>query len=367
MDSRARVFQALAHREPDRVPIDYWGASEVTARLLKRLNLASKEELLQRFNVDFRYIDGPVYVGPPPAVHADGSKEDHFGVPRRLVSYGKGDHAGTYTEVAAFPLEAAVSVDEIEQYPKWPRVEWFDYEPVREQARRARETGKAVVFMGDRLNRCAQLKPAMYLRGVDQILVDLYANEDIARAVFRRIAEFYCEYMRRTLEAAEGNIDIVFTGDDFGTQQNTFMSEETWRSMLRDGFKRFIDIGHEFGCVVAHHTCGSIVNLIPDFIACGLDILNPLQPEARGMDFARLKAEFGRDIAFHGGISIQQTLPYGTAGDIRNEVKDRIAKLAKDGGYILCTAHNIQTDTPIENIEALFQAYSEFGAYASPG
>ena len=214
MDSRTRVFLTLAHKEPDRVPVDFWAASEVISRLLTRYGYATKEELLQRFGVDFRYIDGPVYVGPDPVVTGDGLKEDHFGVPRRRVSYGEGAQSGA-TARAFSPLASAASIDEIEHYPKWPRADWFDYAPVREQARKAKETGKVVVFMGDRLNRCAQLKPAMYLRGMEQILMDLYVNRDIACAIFRHIADFYRDYLQRTLEAAEGNIDIVFTGDDF--------------------------------------------------------------------------------------------------------------------------------------------------------
>ncbi len=363
MDSRERVALALNHEEPDRVPIDYWGTSEITAMLLARYGYASKEELLRRFGVDFRYVEGPTYIGPEPVVRADGAKEDHFGVPRRPVTYGEGQQSGTYSEVTEYPLEKMTSVDEILRYPKWPRAEWFDYEPVREQARRAREQEKVVVFMGDRLNRCAQLKPAMYVRGVEQILLDLLMGEDIARAVFGRIADFYCDYLRRTLEAADGNIDIVFTGDDFGTQDNTFMPDETWRRLLKEGFTRFIDIGHEFGCKVAHHTCGCIVSLIPDFIECGLDILNPIQPDTRGMDYSQIKAAFGRDISFHGAISIQKTLPHGSPEDVRNEVKDRVERLAAGGGLILSTAHNIQVDTPVANVEALFEAYREFGAY----
>ena len=81
------------------------------------------------------------------------------------------------------------------------------------------------------------------------------------------------------------------------------------------------------------------------------------------MDFDRLKAEYGRDIVFHGGMSIQQTLPYGNTEEIHREVRDRIERLAGNGGYILCTAHNIQADTPLENVEALFKAYSELGSY----
>ncbi len=363
MDSRTRVGTSLSHQEPDRVPIDCWVSSEVAARLLNRHGFSLKEELLRYYEVDFRYIDGPVYIGPELGMTEDGTKEDHFGVPRQRVSYGAGEQTGTYSEVAFSPLQTASSVAEIERYTKWPLAEWFDYQPVCEQAQQAREEGKVVVFMGDRLNRCAQLKPAMYLRGMEQIFMDLYLNEDMAHAIFQHIADFYCEYLRRTLEAGRGNIDILFTGDDFGTQQNTFMPVDTWRKMLKEGFMRFIDIGHEYGCKVAHHSCGSIVNLIPDFIECGLDILNPLQPEAHGMDFQKLKKEFGRDLVFHGGISIQNTLPYGTVEDVRNEVKACIEKLAGGGGYFLCTAHNIQADTPIENIEALFKAYFEYGAY----
>ena len=363
MDSRQRVSLALAHAEPDRVPIDYWATSEVNAGLLKHYGFASQEQLLRHFDVDFRYIEGPKYIGPELTTRPDSSKEDHFGVPRRPVTYGDGSGAGTYSEVTEYPLEKASSVDEVESYPKWPRADWFDYECVRRQARQARQTGKVVVFMGDRLNRCAQLKPAMYVRGVEQILMDTAINPQIAKAVFHRIADFYAEYARRTLEAAEGNIDIFFTGDDFGTQDNTFMYADMWRRLLRDGFKQFIDIGHQFGCKVAHHTCGCVLSLIPDFIKCGLDILNPLQPDVAGMDYQKIKEKFGDGICFHGAISIQKTMPYGTPEDIRSEVRDRVEKLAPRGGYIFCTAHNIQVDTPIGNIEALFEACREYGKY----
>lgn len=363
MDSRERVALTLAHQEADRVPIDYWATSEVNAGLLKHFGFSTLEQLLRHFDVDFRYIEGPRYIGPELALRPDGAKEDHFGVPRRAVSYGQGAKGGTYSEVAAYPLESATTVEEIENYPKWPRPEWFDYECVREQARQARATGKVVVFMGDRLNRCAQLKPAMYVRGVEQILVDMMINQDIARAIFGRIAGFYTEYARRTLEAAEGNIDLFFTGDDFGTQDNLFMPVALWRNLLKAGFKNFIDLGHRHGCKVAHHTCGCVAPLVEELIDCKLDILNPLQPDTAKMDYAAIKKKFGGRIGFHGAISIQKTMPYGTPDDIRNEVKDRAKHLAPGGGFIFCTAHNIQADTAIENVIALFDAYKKFGRY----
>lgn len=363
MDSRQRIALALDHKEPDRVPIDYWATSTVTARLLEHFRLSTHEELLEHLGVDFRYIDGPKYVGPAPEVHEDGSIEDHWGVPRVRVQLGSGGQESVYREVLHFPLKHAQSVDEVRDYPKWPSPNWFDYACVAGQVAEARRTGKVVVFMGDRMNRCAQLKPAMYLRGVDQILLDLALSPDIAEYLFRRVADFYLEYARRTLEAAGGGIDVFMMGDDFGTQKGLFMSPDMWRRFLRPGFKAFIDLGQEHGCKVAHHSCGSIKPIIPDLIACGLDILNPIQPDVRDMDRRELKQRFGDRLSLHGSISIQRTLPFGTPDDVRREVQERMESLAPGGGFIFCTAHNIQADTPTENIVALFEAYRTFGRY----
>jgi len=363
MDARERVSLTLAHKEPDRVPIDYWATKEINRKLLSHMGFSTQENLLQHFDVDFRYIDGPMYIGPEPQVHEDGSVEDHWGVPRVRVKVGSGEETGEYQEVINFPLSEATSVDQIRDYPKWPNPDWFDYQPVREQVAQARATGKVVVFMGDRMNRCAQLKPAMYVRGIEQILLDLALNPEIAEYIFQRVAAFYLEYSRRTFEAADGGIDIFMTGDDFGTQKGLFMSPDMWRRFLRPGFKAFIELGKRYGCTIAHHSCGSIQPIIPDLIECGLDILNPIQPEARDMAGADLKKLFGDALCFHGSISIQRTLPFGTPDDVRNEVRDRFEALGPGGGFIFCTAHNIQADTPVENVEALFEAYQALGKY----
>ena len=111
-----------------------------------------------------------------------------------------------------------------------------------------------------------------------------------------------------------------------------------------------------------HHTCGSVVAIIPDLIAAGLDILQSLQPEAAGMALPALHATYGDRLAFHGGISIQQTMPFGTPEDVRRAVRTIAEAVAGRGGYICCTAHNIQADTPMANVRALLAAYREFGA-----
>jgi uroporphyrinogen decarboxylase len=363
MDSRERVFLALQHKEPDRVPIDCWLTNAVAAKLRARYGIATQEQLLRRLDVDFRYIDGPKYIGPPPQTRADGQVEDHWGVPRVRVTTGSGDQTSVYEEVVRFPLKDAKTVDEVLAYPKWPNPDWFDYDCVRQQVAEARRTGKVVVFMGDRMNRCAQLKPAMYLRGIDQIFLDLALQPEIAAAIFRRVAEFYLEYARRTFEAAGDGIDIFMMGDDFGTQKGLFMAPGMWRQFLRPGFRAFIELAKGYGYKVAHHSCGSIKAIIPDLIECGLDILNPLQPDVVDMDRRELKHRFGDSLCFHGSISIQKTLPFGTPADVRAEVRERFETLAPGGGLVFCSAHNIQTDTPLENIESLFDACHMFGRY----
>ncbi|MBN1908259.1 MAG: hypothetical protein JW818_00840 [Pirellulales bacterium] len=136
-----------------------------------------------------------------------------------------------------------------------------------------------------------------------------------------------------------------------------------WRQFLKPGFAAYVELGHSYGMKVAHHSCGSIKPLIPDLIDCSLDILNPLQPDVTNMDHADLKKTFGDRLCFHGSMSIQKTLPFGTPDDVTAEVALRFKTLAPSGGFIYCTAHNIQADTPIENIEALFEAYQTLGRY----
>jgi len=363
MDSRQRCETALAHKEPDRVPIDYWATAEVSSRLMRHLGFSCQEELLTHLDVDFRYIAGPEYIGPKLWESENGSlKKDLWGVERVKVELASG---GSYWEVHDFPLAGANSLEELKDYAAWPDPDWFDYGCVRDQIAEARSKGKMVVFMGDRINRIAQLKPAMYLRGIEQILVDIALNPEIADYIFTRIAEFYLEYAGRTFEAAGKGIDIFMMGDDFGTQNGEIVSPQMWRDFLLPGFKEYIKLGKSHGYRVAHHSCGSIKAIIEDMVDCGLDILNPLQPDVHGMDRRELKKRFGEILTFHGSISIQKTMPYGTAEQIRNEVQERFETLGPGGGFIFCTAHNIQSDTPVENVITLFEAYSELGRYSA--
>ena len=144
-------------------------------------------------------------------------------------------------------------------------------------------------------------------------------------------------------------------GDDFGTQMGLMMSIEMWKRLYKPGFRKFIELAHRYGIKVMHHTCGAVSELIPEFIDCGLDILQSLQPTAAGMDLGWIKKEYGRHICFQGGVDITHTMPFGSATEVRSEVKKLIDKMSPGGGYILCTSHNIQADTPEENVLAMYE------------
>lgn len=355
---RERVLTALSHQRPDRIPRDYWATPEVTTRLLNHLKLPDREHLLQAFGVDLRYVEGPAWLGQVLQKYPDGSTDDLWGVRRRAKTVSSGQYTWTYQHVVQSPLETATSAADVNRYERWPSAAWWNYDQLREQC--LAHSGYAVVNAGDRLDRTAQLKPMMYLRGMEQTYLDLALNPEIADAIIGHIVEYFLEYNERVFAAAGDAIDIFMMGDDFGTQQGPMMSLETWRRFFRPGFAAFIELAHRHGLRVMHHTCGSVVDLIPDFIDCGLDTLQSLQPQAAGMDLGLLRREYGRDLCFHGGIDIQEVLPHGSPDDVREHVRRQIEAAGDEGGYILCTAHNIQPDTPVENVLAMYEACAEF-------
>jgi uroporphyrinogen decarboxylase len=361
MDSRERVLTAIGHRTPDRVPIDFWASKGFLRKLESAVGM-SREAFMDACGVDIGYIPGPEYVGPP----LDGGGAGHldiWGVPRVIATVELDGGSETYEEVTAPPLAFAQTVEEVAGYQHWPSPDWFDYGAIERQCEEVLRKRRAVAFMGDRLNRVAQLKPAMYLRGVEAILVDMAADPEIAGAIFSRIRGFYTAYLERILEASKGKIDIVVTGDDFGIQQGLLVSEPMWDRYLREGFAGYLRVAKNADARTMHHTCGAVAPLIPRMIECGLDVLQSLQPEARGMRAADLKRAFGGRLAFHGGISIQRTMPFGTREEIRGAVRELAEVMAKGGGYIFCTSHNIQADTPVENVQELMRAYLDYGRY----
>ncbi len=198
------------------------------------------------------------------------------------------------------------------------------------------------------------------LRGREQFFMDLAYQEEFLPVFLDRITDIAVQNAEL---AAKLGADIFGIGDDLGSQRGLLISPKTWREFFKPRLKRIIDAVKNTNNETAFffHSDGKIDEIIPDLIEVGVNILNPIQPEV--MDPAKIKKDFGKDLIFFGGISVQQTLPFGKPEDIFNEVKLRMETIGKDGGYIMSPSHLVNEDIPWENIAAFFEAADKYGRY----
>jgi uroporphyrinogen decarboxylase len=312
MTPKERVLTAVAHKDPDRCPCDYIGTPEVDEKLKAHFGTESMDVVLERLGVDLRVVDAP-YVGPELRVWDDGRFENYWGSIRKPVR----NEAGTYNEAVELPYASFKSVEDVEKF-RWPKVEWFDYSQLVEDC--GKYSDYAIVF-GEPGNMDL-INGTAYGRGVEQVIYDIALEDPVGLACMEKRFECCYERSEQGLKAGNGRIDILWIGD-----------------ML--------------------HSCGSTRPLWSGLIEAGVDIYQTVQPEARDMDPAELKAEFGDRMCLHGTISIQKTLPFGTPEDVAAEVRQRIETAGKNGGLIVAPAHNTQPDTPIENILALYETVQQ--------
>ena len=195
---------------------------------------------------------------------------------------------------------------------------------------------------------------AWTLRGMEQLLVDMIADPPFVEALFEKITEWNLCMIDRMCEFP---LDAIHTGDDWGSQHGLIMGPKLWRKFIKPQVKRMFERSKSHGKWVSIHSCGDIREILGDLIDVGLDMFNPFQPEV--MDVEKVKREFGKHLTFHGGISTQRTLPYGTPDDVRDEVRRRIETIGKDGGYICAPAHGIPGDVPVENMVALIETLQD--------
>ena len=163
-----------------------------------------------------------------------------------------------------------------------------------------------------------------FIRGTEEFYTDLIISPQTAEALLDKLLEFNLEYLSRCMEKTVGKIDAVFCGDDYGSQRGMLISPKMWRKFIKPRLAEVISRVHHYGLKYCHHSCGGIYPIIPDLIEIGVDILNPIQPRAAGMDPMQLGNEFGKDIVFFGGIDEQNTLPNGTKEEVKAEVRQRI-------------------------------------------
>ncbi len=346
-----RVETALAHRQPDRVPFDFWAVPEVWERLRTALD-ADDEAVLRLLGVDCRMVTTR-YVGTRARTLPDGTLIDAWGTHRRRIA----NRFGTYDEYASHPLAGAETVADVLNWD-WPSPDDWDVSGVRAQC----EQWQAPVRYHLRYEVGGIFEWSWALRGFERFLLDLVEKPEIACAIMDRFTDLYIENTRRVIEAAGGLLDMVYTYDDVGIQNGPLMSPKMWRRYILPRHQRLNAAirAAPYPVKIMYHSCGAVYPFIAAFAdEMGIDVLNPLQPRAAGMDMRRIKAEFGDRLSFHGAIDIQHTLPHGTPAEVQAEVRERCEILGRGGGYICASAHYLQADTPLENIVAMYTTQRE--------
>ena len=347
-----RIVSAVQHRRADRLPLDYVATPEAHAALKAYLQIDDDEVLLRRLGSDLRRVAAR-HVGPSDRTGAAGvaaAGKDFLGVVWKPVR----NEFGTYNEIAHHPLAQVTTVKEVEEYA-WPSVDWFDCSHLSEEIDRINSDERycIVFFIG------GAFETPWYMRGMSRFLMDLIECPDIAEAISRRATEFYKQRALRAIEESNGKIDLVYSGGDIGTQRGMMLAPDLWRKHVKPYSTQLIRVFKDMGLITMYHSCGSIVPVIEDLIEMGLDILDPIQPKAAGMDAEGLKERFGDRLAFHGGVDEQELLPNGTPEQVRNEVLRLMDVLGRDGAYIVCPAHAIQPDTSPQNMMAIYDTVRE--------
>jgi uroporphyrinogen decarboxylase len=350
---RERVLLALSHEETDRVPVDFLATGEAWARLQRHLGIYDTEMVARCLGLDLRHPRQP-YVGPPLRRHGDGSWTDVWGVRRKSVPH----EGGAYDEIVAQPLTGVQDASELAHYP-WPQPEWWDADGLAEQIEALDADTPYAIALGEFGDPGGMFEIAWYMRGMERFFMDLIEQPDIAYEIMRRVTDFFMGKLERVMAAAGDRIDLIWTSDDIAHQRGLLMSQPMWRELIAPHHERLNWRTHELGAQVMYHCCGAVRPLIPDLIRIGVDVLDVLQFSAKGMDPNEIKASFGGQLSFHGGIDVQTTLPFCTEDEIRQVTRERIEVLGRGGGYILAPTHNVQADTPPQNVTAV---YAEAGS-----
>ncbi len=359
MNSKERFIRTITGNTPDRVPIVTNLTFQLAERFAKELNCdvqmedsflatrISHRDILLKLGNDAVLVAATRGSKTPTIKLENGNVRDEWGLEYEEI--------GLYSEAVVRPLSNCESIEDLNNYA-FPDPDdegrWTFSSQTIEQYKN--DYG----IIGD-LEACI-FELAWNLTGMEKFIMDMATEEDYIPVLLDKLEDYSTKC---GLKMIDMGVDMIWAGDDFGTQKGMMLSPEMWRGNFKPRMKRMFDAFklRNPDIKIAYHSCGSIVPIIPELIEVGLDILNPLQPMAYGMELSDLYKKFSDKLIFFGGIDVQGILPNGTVKDVENEVIRCIN--ATNGGrkYIIAPAHNIQPDTPVENVYAFFDAAKKHG------
>ncbi len=343
---------AFKREKTDRPPTSLRCTPEVWIALQKYFGADTREDVMDKLDIDMRMVYLP-FIGPkgrstPPL---GGNGVDFWGTEWIEAK----NEYNTYYDILKPALANAQSIDEVMEH-EWPSLDWWDYSAITRAIEAHSKKGeRAIMFFAG-----GSFETPWYIRGFEQFLMDLYINPEISEAICKKVTDYYYKRAIRVLEIADGRIDIIGSGGDIGGEEGMLISPDLWRKHIKPHSKVLIDSFRQMGLGTFYYSCGSLVPVIDDLIEIGLDVLEPIQVTAKGMQPERLFEQFGARISFNGAIDEVHLLPNATPEEVYNETQRIISVLGGNHGYIVAPSHQVQGDTSVECVLAVYKAAQEY-------
>lgn len=385
MNSRQRLVTALNHEEPDRVPLDLGQSSftgiaaiayknlldylgkekrEIIVHDRKQQLAAMDQDVLEELGVDVR----GVYFDPPDSwsFNLNDNTDYFFYTDHWHITWRMPKNNGLYYDLWKSPFEG-MSLSEATDQFDWPVInDETRIHRLSDNAKRIKNENEYFITIGGCAMTVGYFQEFQWLQGIEQSYINLAADPVGSSKLLDKLEELELQFWEWVLPKIGENIDMIVMPDDFAGQNGLLISKKMFRKYFKPRYERLFSTIKRLSphIMCFYHCCGSVTELLPDFIEMGADILNPLQLSAAGMDIAQIKKDFGKDLVFWGGgVDTQRTLPNGTPQEVKDEVKRNLDSLAPGGGYVFNPVHNIQADVPPQNIVAMLEALSEYGKY----
>ena len=356
MTSKERVLCTIEGGIPDRIPMNFGANRATLQKLFHYFKTKDHMELLNKLNIDIfdmRGVVDPVYIGPVPngVENENGIRQNFWGIRSKLMQTATGPEEC----FCDFILKGTDTIEELEKYP-WPKADWFDFKNLKDDL-------KPLSSFAIMAAHGSFFQMPTFLKGLDDFLADILINTEIAVYIMDRFTEFYLDFYERIFVNAPGMINIIRLAEDIGMQDRPLVDMTVFDTHIAPRIRKFVDLAHSYGVKLMFHSCGSVEVFVERLIKLGVDILDPIQVRAYGMEPEDIKRKYGSRICLHGSVDTQYTLPRGTIMDVEEEVRERIRVLGKGGGFILAPCHVLQTDVPEANAAAMYKTGYMHGFY----
>ncbi len=352
MTSKERIRAALSHRQTDKVPSTMQCVDTAWEKLRSHFGVQTNEEVMGLLDIDTRIMDLPPYIGPPHPDTVNSKGETVHTHPFGYEYIEKWNGVEYNWHITDKPYNKMKTMDDFNAFDGWVDPDMYDYAAVRKFCDTYPDKAIRIGWPGP-----YQVFTLMYDQ--EEFYVRMIEDPELIKAMLNRYCDSSLEVYERMFRASDDRIDILRCCDDYGTQRGMLFNPAMWDDFFAENTRRFAALAHQHNCFYMQHSCGAIRNIIPNLIACGVDVIEPLQ-KVPGLEVDGLKRDFGDVLAFQGGVDTQGVLPLGTPDEVRAETTRIIRALHRNGGYILAPSQDFEGDVPVENILAMYEAGKSF-------